>query len=158
MIFSNVIHIILVKKNLLPMLLIPISKPLFGVNKTLRGFILVTFLNAFFFEIINLFNPLFSHLESLFFGAILGLSYMIFELPNSFLKRRLGISSGKKATKNAWIFILLDKSDSAFGISLGTKLLFGFTWLETLELFIIGILLHFFFSWLLVALRIKKSF
>jgi len=158
MIFSNVIHMILVKKNVLPKLLIPISEPLFGANKTWRGVAIVSVLNAIFFWLVNLCIPTFTHSEALLFGAILGLLYVLFELPNSWLKRRLGIASGQAATKNAWLFMLLDKSDSALGIALGSKFLFNFTWLEAVQLFFIGVLVHVFFSWLLVVIGIKKRF
>lgn len=158
MIFSNVIHMVLVKKNVLPTLLIPISKLLFGTNKTWRGVVIVSGLNAFFFWLVNLFNPLFTDTKALLFGAILGFLYILFELPNSFLKRRLGIGSGQAATKNAWLFMLLDKSDSALGVALGSKFLFNFSWLEMLQLFFVGIFVHIFFSWLLVVIGIKKRF
>lgn len=158
MIFSNVIHMVLVKKNVLPALLIPISKSLFGTNKTWRGVFIVSIFNAIFFWIVNLFYSLFTTLDALIFGAVLGLLYVLFELPNSWLKRRLGIASGGAATKNAWLFMLLDKSDSALGIAFGSKFLFDFSWLEAVQLFFIGMFVHIFFSWLLVVIGIKKRF
>lgn len=91
-------------------------------------------------------------------GAILGLAYMLFELPNSWIKRRLGIAPGEKAKRTTWIFTLLDKMDSSLGISLVSVLIFRLDFIETLQLFILAVLTHVFFSWLLVMIRVKKSF
>ncbi len=158
MIVSNVSHIVFVKKNKFSRLTIPISTPLFGANKTWRGFVVVSTLNGVCFWLINLFFPLFASLEALIIGAFLGLAYMIFELPNSFLKRRLGIASGEVPSQNAWLFMLLDKCDSTLGVAIISKFIFNFSWFETLQLFLIGVLIHVFFSWLLVFLGIKKRF
>ncbi|MDR2373606.1 MAG: CDP-archaeol synthase [Bifidobacteriaceae bacterium] len=54
---------------------------------------------------------------SLWFGAALGAAYALFELPNSFLKRRLGVAPGRSATgpvKHA--LIALDQCDSIIGL------------------------------------------
>lgn len=158
MIVSNVAHMVFVKKNSLPRFTIPISTPLFGANKTWRGFFIVGLLNGICLWLINLLFPLFAHLEAVIIGLFLGLSYMIFELPNSFLKRRLGIASGQIPPKNAGWFMLLDKCDSTLGVAIISKFLFDFSWLETVELFLIGVVIHVFFSWLLVVLNIKKRF
>ncbi len=51
-----------------------------------------------------------------FVGALLGLAYGLFELPNSFLKRRVGIVPGK-TYGGAWsaLFVVLDQIDSVIG-------------------------------------------
>lgn len=52
-------------------------------------------------------------------GALLGLAYALFELPNSFLKRRLGIAPGRTATGGRrWGFVALDQADSIVGCAL----------------------------------------
>ena len=50
---------------------------------------------------------------------LLGLGYSLFELPNSFLKRRLDITPGKSVS-GFWkvFFIFLDQADSVFGVAL----------------------------------------
>ncbi len=48
-------------------------------------------------------------------GLYFGLSYMLFELPNSFIKRRLDITPGK--TQNL-LFFVIDQVDSLFGVML----------------------------------------
>ena len=56
---------------------------------------------------------------NLLIGVLLGLGYSLFELPNSFLKRRLDITPGKSIS-GFWkvFFIFLDQADSVFGVAL----------------------------------------
>lgn len=50
-------------------------------------------------------------------GAALGLAYALFELPNSFLKRRVGITPGRPATGAGRVaFTILDQIDSVIGM------------------------------------------
>ncbi len=139
-------------------LAIPIARTLFGANKTWRGLIILPLLNGILLWGVNFAFPIFGHFEALFYGAILGLAYMIFELPNSWFKRHIGIDSGQKAEKNAWLFMMLDKMDSAVGVSLASKIIFSLPWMETLKLFILAALIHVFFSWLLTFAGVKKRF
>ena len=158
MIVSNIIHMIIVKKNWLSPMAISIAPTLFGANKTWRGIMVLTLLNGILFWGVNFFFPLFGNLEAFIYGAILGFVYMIFELPNSWLKRRMGIKAGQTATKNKRFFMLLDKMDSALGVSLISKILFGLSWLATVKLFLLAVFIHVFFLWILVVVRIKKRF
>lgn len=120
--------------------------------------VLVPIINGVFFLGFNIIYPIFKSGQAFLIGCILGLAYMISELPNSFLKRRLGIGSGQKAQKHAWLFMLLDKSDSALGVSLVSKFLFELTWVEAIQLFFMAVGIHVFFSWLLVQIKVKKRF
>lgn len=53
---------------------------------------------------------------NLMIGLAFGAAYALCELPNSFLKRRVGIQPGKPAGNNmSWLFFLLDQTDSLFG-------------------------------------------
>jgi len=158
MIISSVLHMIIVKKNRLSVLAIPIWKTQFGANKTWRGFIIVPVLNALLFLLVNSFLPVFSILQALELGFLIGLAYMLMELPNSWIKRKSGIPSGQKAKKNAWLFMALDKIDSSFGVTLCCAFALNWSWQATLIFFVFAVGTHVFFSWLLVALRIKKRF
>jgi len=149
---------IIVKKGLFPSLVIPLSVALFGKNKTLRGVLILPLLNGFLCWLVNWFIPVFESIEAFIIGAVLGLAYMISELPNSWLKRKLGIASGQRAKKNATFFLLLDKMDSAFGVSLVCKFIFEFSWVEAGILFLIAVSIHVFFSWFLVAIGVKRRF
>lgn len=154
MILSNVGHILLVKKNAFSKLAIPISTQQLGANKTWRGFLVLIVLNAICSGLLNLAFGYFSAIEALWLGGGLGFAYMLFELPNSWLKRRRGIESGETP---GW-FVVLDKTDSSFGVSLTSAFLFGFSLWQTLLLFLLGSATHVLFSWLLVLVGVKKRF
>lgn len=180
LILSNSLHMVAVKKNWLRGLAIPIQENWFGKNKTLRGLIFLPVANGFFSSILSLvvilwltgndqkmtFWFLVLSLPFLLLilgaglqGAAYGLVYMLSELPNSWLKRRLGIKPGETPAQNAWLFHLLDKTDSALGVSL-------YAWItlpvldfyDFLQLFLISAGIHILFSWLLHRIRVKKSF
>jgi CDP-diacylglycerol--serine O-phosphatidyltransferase len=144
-----------VKRNWLSALYRPLSRSLFGATKTWRGFHFLPIVNALAVAILSYSSPVG---ESLLLGSVLGLVYMLFELPNSFLKRRLGIASGGMAVRNRYLFLLLDKTDSAFGVSLAYYFLAGISLLQAGLLFTISSAAHILFSLLLVSLNVKKSF
>jgi len=157
LILSNVLHMLVIKQNLFPGLNIPVWTNGFGANKTWRGLIYLPVVNSLILSTLNLFFVLSVESPALL-GFVLGSAYMIFELPNSYLKRKIGIKSGEQHTKFGFIFSMIDKMDSAFGVAL-TYLLLGFIDLEFAGiLFVISCLAHIIFSKLLVILKIKKSF
>lgn len=182
LIISNVLHMVLVKKNGLPSLSIPINSIWFGPNKTLRGFVFVTIVNGIAYLIVNwpggwlmsnlstqhfLYNELrlggdqnypIIILYQLCIGAFYGLFYMLFKLPNSWIKRRMGIAAGDSSSRSRWFFTLLDKTDSSIGVSLVFGYLNDFDFSMMFRFFICAGLLHFSISGLLVLLKIKKSF
>ncbi len=158
LIISNVLHMVIVKKNFFSSLATPVSVKLFGQNKTWRGFVIVPLLNAFLLSMINLLWPYLSNVRALIIGFLLGIAYMLFELPNSYLKRRLGIGPGVNAGNLRWLLMLIDKTDSSFGVSLFSYFLLDLGLVQFLQLFLISVLTHIFFSLILVATGIKKSF
>ena len=157
-ILANVSHMFLVKANGFSKLIIPIHEQLFGKNKTFRGFIVLIVFTAFFTGLCSLLVEDYSIIRGLGIGALLGFTYAFFELPNSFLKRRLGIKAGGKANRNKLLITILDKMDSTFGVSFVYYLLSDLTVLEGVFLFLGSVGLHVFFSFLLVAVKVKKSF
>jgi len=91
-------------------------------------------------------------------GFILGLTYCLGELPNSFIKRKLGIASGASVQKNRWLQILADKLDS---LSLLGVVYFFTVDIELVHVFaLIGSSfgLHLIFSFLFYKLKLKKAF
>lgn len=157
LILANVVHMIIVKKNILSFLNRPISTSQFGSNKTWRGMLLVPFLNVLF---LYFFNSIFKlQISNVFFmGLILGFAYVIFELPNSFMKRRLNISEGQSANQNKYLFMLIDKMDSAFGVSLVYYLITGISPFLAFLVFICSSLTHILMSLFLVAIKVKSAF
>ncbi len=140
LIFSNLLHLIIIKKNYLSFLRIPIAASYFGRNKTWRGFFVLTILNSIFFTGYCL---LFKSYDPNFwiYGAIIGFAYMIAELPNSYFKRKMGIASGQKG-KPAWLYLILDKADSSVAVVLAWSLLYSVSWSNSLMIFLAAFSIH----------------
>jgi len=159
MIIGNVLHMIIVRKNWLASLAIPISVPLFGKNKTLRGFVILPLLSGAIALINSVaFGPFtYTHMEDLLIGAGLGVVYLLSELPNSYTKRRLGIANGEQSANFRWIQVFFDKADSLTGILLFYYWVAPVRWSTIVALFFISFFIHLSISYLLVMLKVKQS-
>ncbi len=148
------------------------GKPILGKNKTGLGFIgmiVFTAISQVVLGIImndsflNNYNPFYSVIENnvlnnITIGTLLGFCYMLFELPNSFIKRRLDIVEG--TTKNSFIgklFFIIDQIDSLIGIGIFIYLVTGISGLICLCLIIFGGLIHISVNLCLYSLRIRKN-
>lgn len=136
-IVAGVVNSIFCKVNTLSKFKVPIDfekkfidgKRIFGENKTWKGLFGYIFFNVIFMVIwgvicnlaslnnLNFFY--FSNentiLNNLLFGSLVGLFYALFELPNSFLKRRLGIEP-RKTSKRIFKDILYFFGSSRFNV------------------------------------------
>lgn len=153
-IIGGVLHMIIVTHNILPQLTIPIHKHWFGANKTWRGMLAVPSLTAFGafclwpIEWLLAEHAVFPHgLGLLLAGLIAGTGYVLAELPNSYMKRRLGIAAGATPDKNRWFFTALDQIDSGIGVAIAYGL---FLDLPLLTVFICAI------TFPLTALAVKR--
>ena len=126
LIFSGILHMFSVRYNLFSVLTKPISISLFGANKTWRGLILMAF-----FTIPGVFLARgleqyckdyllvsFWGKSAVITGILLGLGFMLTELPNSFIKRKLGIAPGFLPNKNRAFFFFMDQADSILGAAI----------------------------------------
>lgn len=157
LILTNILHMILVKINYLTFIAIPIWKSGFGENKTYRGFFFISIVNSVILVSVDYLFTLNLN-NSAILGLILGGAYSISEFPNSFIKRSIGIKSGEKHSKYTSLFLLIDKMDSAFGVTF-VYFLMGYVNLQSaFFLFFICSLTHILFSQILVRFNIKKSF
>lgn len=171
LVFSNVLHMVLVKWDVLSQFNIPVWENGFGKNKSWRGFVIIPLLNALFIWIFTSIYSINLHefisvemvqnefFLTVFLGVILGLAYLIFELPNSWIKRKLGIGAGELAQKpfQKWLFMFMDKSDSAIGVVLTYGWLMNLTWYPQLQLLLASIFIHISLAWVLYKIRIKSS-
>lgn len=160
LIIANVLHMVIVKKDGLSTWAIPISVKQFGTSKTWRGFIilpLVTALLTWFFNATFL-QDILGNLEALLLGFGLGFSYMVWELPNSYIKRRLGIANGQKSKKMPLLQVFTDKADSLIGVFLFYYGVMSVSFLDVVILFALSMAIHMSLSYLLYSLKIKKSF
>ena len=175
LIFSNVLHMFFVRFQWLSFLAHPLDcnknfrgKRIFGDSKTLRGMIIVTLFTAVFAEIqkyILLNNQIlqpysilsFYEIHAFVYGLGLGFFYMIFELPNSFIKRQLDIQPGMRSQQSSWfLFSLLDKADSIIGAVLYLCIFYNISWQFGIITILAGTGIHLFFNVLLYFLGLRK--
>lgn len=157
LVMTNTLHMLLVKHSWLSVINIPISNRLFGKNKTWRGFVFLITMNALLVSsTVQFFSIQLNN--SALLGAILGFTYLLFELPNSYIKRKLGVGPGEKHQRYRYFFSCIDKSDSAFGLSLVYWILGYAEWDMAILLFFICSTTHVVSSIILVSLKIKSSF
>lgn len=91
-------------------------------------------------------------------GAVCGFAYVLFELPNSFIKRRLEIPCGKTASgiKGA-IFYIVDQIDSLIGVALVFAVIFPMKILEYFLYIFIGAFIHSAVNLILWKAKIRKN-
>jgi CDP-2,3-bis-(O-geranylgeranyl)-sn-glycerol synthase len=172
LVLAGVVHAVVIKRDLLPWLERPLDggrrfrgRPLFGANKTWRGVVVMacgctagtlielglrqfdTFAGI---ELVWLTLP-----SALALGLALGLGYSLAELPNSFLKRRLGIGPGQVSATQSRVQYLADQGDSALG---GTCAIAFFLPVPHVlaMVFAVGLGLHVVFDRLLYATGVKE--
>lgn len=91
-------------------------------------------------------------------GAIMGFAYMICELPNSFIKRRINIPDGKTVQGiKGKIFFIIDQIDSMFGIMLVLMILVKFNLLYYILYIIIGGVTHIIVNLILYKFKIRRN-
>jgi hypothetical protein len=133
-VFGGVVHMIAVRDNWLPALRRPVALSLFGANKTWRGMLLMPTLSAVgalliwwpdhYWQQLGGSSP-FAGSSLWLAGAGAGLGYVLAELPNSWIKRRLGIAAGDTPERHRALFLAMDQLDSAIGAALAYLLLPG---------------------------------
>ncbi len=148
------------------------NKRIFGDNKTWKGFIGYIILNIIFsiligfiwkitkLEYLNFFyiNHENNILFNILIGFLLGLFYALFELPNSFIKRRLDIKPGKTISGFKKIFfIILDQADSVFGIALVVWMFYPIGIKIYLLFILLGTVTHLLINILLYLLHLRKN-
>lgn len=164
LVVGGIIHMVIVKMDILSYLKKPIHHSWFGANKTWRGFLvmpLATWPGVVMSRHIEMLAettaPLFIPHPSFTLALVLGLAYCLAELPNSFLKRRLGILEGQTSSRYKWFFVILDQADSAIGCLIAYKLLMPISWAVFLSTIFIGTFVHLFFNVLLFTIKLRKN-
>jgi len=162
-ILTGIFFLWVTKHNLFRSLAKPVHERWFGTNKTWRGFIVAPIAAGTFVSLITFVEPFvaltfrFSEYNAFFLGWMLGLAYMLGELPNSYMKRRLGIPPGKQASKRTWLFSLIDQLDSApFVILVAwfmTDLSLGFM----LVILVFAVVVKFTMNYVLFVLGVRKE-
>lgn len=149
------------------------GKRLFGQNKTWKGFFGMIFFGGISqivwglvltaipaLQSLNLFYEVYANtvVTNLWIGLLLGLAYVVFELPNSFMKRRLAIKPGKTAD-NQWkaLFVFIDQADSLLGCALVVAALVPISWSQFFGFIILGAGTHIVINQLLYVLKLRKN-
>jgi CDP-archaeol synthase len=141
------------------------GRRVFGANKTVRGFVVMVPAAALAFALVAAMvgNPGAAGLWPLsiagyaLLGACAGLGFMAGELPNSFVKRQLGVDPGTRARSPlvAALQFMIDRIDSGVGMLIAVSLVSPTpptTWLLVL---VIGPMFHWAFSVAMFYLGLK---
>lgn len=143
-------HFWVIKRGYLSSLVKPIDfnltlngKRLFGNSKTFRGFVVIISLSSITIGFLSLFSKIHLNYNPLVSGALLGLGYSLGELPNSFIKRRMGMKEGTQGRgKLGILFYFFDQVDSIVGSLIFLLVIYSPTWKLLVSLFLVGTTLH----------------
>jgi CDP-diglyceride synthetase len=167
-------QVAILRTGLLPRLAVPLDfglhwrgQPVFGPRKTWRGVIIMTTLSALTARAqamaarrsrrLRAICPFdYRQVNPWLLGGTLGLGYCIAELPNSFVKRRLGIAPAHTSQRLAWLQYLIDQSDSVAGCLIALRFFYKPTWTEAGLAFATGLTLHVAVDQLMHALGVKR--
>lgn len=96
--------------------------------------------------------------NNIVFGALMGIAYMICELPNSFIKRRIDIPDGKTVDGlKGTIFFVVDQLDSMFGVILVLYAVSKITLIQYISYVLLGGITHIAVNLLLYKLKIRRN-
>lgn len=163
--------IIILKLRLLSFLNTPLDlglsinkKRIFGDNKTFRGVFVMIAMAVFVSYILNIgyksgydayVHPIFSQFPILI-GIIYSLSYILGELINSFIKRRLNISAGKiTPTKFRSLQMFFDLTDGIIVLIIALLIFTSISVKQVLVAGFIGIFMHYCTDVFMKRLRLK---
>lgn len=146
------------------------GRRLFGENKTWRGFMVMTPAAGLAFWGLasaiqaNHGSPEEAGLWDLspsmyaLLGLWCGFGFMAGELPNSFLKRQLGIKPGEMAGGpiSRWALFILDRCDSILGLLLALSIFVPTSWEIWVGMLLIGAGIHWLFNVVLYLMRVKS--
>ncbi|MBI4615715.1 MAG: CDP-archaeol synthase [Planctomycetes bacterium] len=178
-VLAGAAHMGVVSADIAPWLKIPLDggaifrgKRVFGNNKTVRGLLAMALFTALFFQLQSILYERFEWARSASFfdytlpgriwspiaaGAVYGLGYALAELPNSLVKRRLGIGAGREATGVLrWIFLVVDQGDSVLGCLLAILLFWRMPWHVFVSTLAVCTGLHLALNALLYAARLRR--
>ncbi len=97
-------------------------------------------------------------LYNLIIGIILGFVYMLFELPNSFIKRRIDIPPGKTSSGiKGVLFYIIDQIDSLVGVMLVPVIVSNISFGKYLLYILLGAGTHIAVNLILYFLKVRKN-
>lgn len=164
------IHIVVIRWNFLSSLKMPLDlgrgyrgQRLFGDNKTWRGAIVMIAGSSVGMALqqivrvrtLELFD--YGAVNARLWGGLLGLGFIVAELPNSFLKRQCGVPPGQQAIGTIyWLFTTLDQLDSVIGCLLALAIVWTPPWQVVVTALLLCSLVHIAFNLVFVHLGLKR--
>lgn len=144
------------------------GRRIFGDNKRLRGLIALPLGSALAFALVGVLRDRMPEAVSrglwemsassyAAVGLAAGLGFMLAELPNSFIKRQLGVAPGELPRHGLarTVCPMLDRVDSSLGVLVAVSLMVPTPALTWVWVLLLGPCIHAFFSALLFKLGIK---
>lgn len=134
------------------------NKPIFGKNKTFRGFIfgivfaiIITYLQFLLYKIEFFKNISFINYQNWFlFGFLIGLGALTGDLVKSFFKRRLGLNPGEK-------FVPFDQTDFVIGALIFIIPIFDLTFRTFITILLLSFALHIIVNHIAFYLKIRNE-
>lgn len=168
--FAAAIHIAVIRLDLWPWLQKPLDfgrtlrgRRLFGANKTWRGALVMMSASSLGMALqqairvpaLELFD--YGTVSGWLVGGLLGLGFVLAELPNSLLKRQFNVPPGQQATGRAyWVFTALDQVDSVAGCLLALGLVWLPPWRVVVMALTLCSLVHVAFNLIFVMVGLKR--
>jgi hypothetical protein len=157
---AGIAHVAVITLDLAPGLARPIDaghrwrgRPILGRNKTWRGFVVMPAATAVTIAAqqgiaarsrrVAALAPLASAAPPAWIvGAICGFAYVLAELPNSFVKRRLGIAPGTSGQRARAAQYVVDQLDSVVGCAVAVRALYRITTFDAAATALLGAACH----------------
>ena len=156
---AGLAHVAVITLDLAPQLAQPIDagrwwrgRPLLGRNKTWRGFVVMPAATAITITVqqrlsarsprLAAIAPLARAAPPWVVGAICGAAYVLAELPNSFVKRRVGIAPGTSALRARTLQYVVDQLDSVAGCAVAIRALYRIETVDAAATALLGAACH----------------
>jgi CDP-archaeol synthase len=157
---AGLVHVAVITLDLAPRLALPIDggrrwrgRPLLGSNKTWRGFVVMPAATAVTIAAQQALAKRSRHLAALaplarrappawIVGAICGVTYVVAELPNSFVKRRLGIAPGTSALHARAAQYVVDQLDSVAACAVAIRAFYRIDAVDAVASALLGAAFH----------------
>jgi hypothetical protein len=172
---AGILHSLWLHNRLSQVLAIPLDggrmfrgRPILGENKTLRGFVMIPAAALAFAAVAAIISfPEGAPPATLWqltpagyaaLGTWAGFGFMAAELPNSFVKRQLGIQPGQAPASRLTkaICFTIDHLDSIVGMLAAVTVAVRTPWMTWAWVLILGPSIHLLFSWWLFRLGVKR--
>jgi len=165
LVISGSYHMLVVSRNWFSALAIPINQQSMGSNKTWRGIVVMMLATIPGVYLCHFLQPTLvdylivdmTLISPLWMGVLLGIGYVVPELPNSYIKRKFNIKPGEQSQKYSFLFTFFDQADSAIGCAFVYGLLLSPPFEIMVAMILLGPLLHVIANILLYSVGLRKQ-